>query len=413
MPQMDLETKELMQEVKAQLEEGNKVKAAVAQIEETLRGLPATIDAKLKAVRRAQWDGNGSYRGVFNSEDDARCFGLLVLRNVGHDTRAAEILSGEMKAVLERAHGSNPTDAGGALVPVEYSTRIEILIENFGVYAANVFTMPMSTDSMTFSRRTKGLKAYKVGQNLPATASEMGFEQINLNADELAVFTTYPRSLGDDAAASIGELIALEIAQAFAESLDHGGFVGDGTPDDLDMTGIVTRLIAINTVTPGANGGLILGSGNAGDGWDGLVEDDFLKVIGQMPAYRGLSAAWYCSNAFFWTVMAPIQTAKGGVTIRELAGGPVLQFLGHPVRITQSMPKASGDSQVPALFGDLRLSSTRGRRQELTVEESRHVKFQERQIAVLGTQRHAIANHSLGTADAAGPVVGLLTQPAA
>ena len=37
------------------------------------------------------------------------------------------------------------------------------------------------------------------------------------------------------------------------------------------------------------------------------------------------------------------------------------------------------------------------------------MKFIERQVAVLGTQRHDIVNHSLGSATAAGAVVGLIT----
>ena len=42
----------------------------------------------------------------------------------------------------------------------------------------------MTTDQMTFQRRTKGLTVYKTGHNVAATASEMGFETVNLNADE-------------------------------------------------------------------------------------------------------------------------------------------------------------------------------------------------------------------------------------
>lgn len=64
------------------------------------------------------------------------------------------------------------------------------------------------------------------------------------------------------------------------------------------------------------------------------------------------------------------------------------------------------------MLGDVRLSTTHGVRDEMMIEESRDVKFIERQVAVLGTQRHDINNHSLGSATAAGAVVGVITPAA-
>jgi len=82
------------------------------------------------------------------------------------------------------------------------------------------------------------------------------------------------------------------------------------------------------------------------------------------------------------------------------------------VEITPSMPRVEGNSQVAMLYGDLRLSSTHGVRKQLTIEQDNSVKFIERQVAVLGTQRHAIENHTMGDAITAGPMVGLITAAA-
>jgi len=243
---LDAETKQLFADVKVALAEQNKFRGALAQLEEQLANVPKTIDNKLAAIRRTAWDDRGNYRGVFETEDDARCFGLYVMAHVGHDARAAEALNGEMKSVYERAMGSDTTAAGGAAVPVEYSRRIERLVEAFGVWAANAFPMPMSSDSLTFSRRTSGLTVFKTGQNVATTASDLGFATINLNADEWNVLALYPKSLDADAAGAIGELVALEIALAFANQLDSCGFIGDGTPTYLDVFGIIPRLITIN-----------------------------------------------------------------------------------------------------------------------------------------------------------------------
>jgi hypothetical protein len=402
---MDLETKKAFDELRTFIGEQTKIKSAVEQIEEQLKGIPATIENKLAAVRRTQWDPRtGNYRGVFDTEDDARCFGLFIMAHVGNDVRAMEALKGEMKSVFERAMGDT-TAEGSGIVPIEYARRIERLVEAFGVWAANAFPMPMASDSLTFQRRTQGLTVFKTGRNVAATASELGFQTINLNAEEWNVLCLVPKSLDEDAAGAIGELVMIEIALAFANQLDICGFTGDGTPEKLDVWGIIPRLITINGVDDG--GGLVLASGNL---WSEIVEADINKLIGQCPAYQGIMPKMYCSNPFFWQVLNPINNAKGGVSKAEFQGVQKLQCMGYPVEIVNVMAKTQANSQVPLLFGDLRLSSTHGRRKDVMVESSTDVKFLERQIAVLGTQRHAVANHSLGDATSAGPVVGLVTQ---
>lgn len=402
---MDPETKALIQRMTERLEDMAKVKGAVEQLETQMKKLPASIEEKMATIRAVSYDELGRYRGVFSDESQARCFGLFVLAHVGGSQKAQDALAGEMKSIYERAMGDT-TATGSGTVPIEFSNRVERLVQAFGVFAANAFPMPMTSDQLTFQRRVSGITVFKTGRNIATTASEMGFATVNLNADEWNGLVLYPKSMGEDAAASIGEMVAMELAQAFAETIDACGFIGNGTPTYLDVVGITTRLLSINTVAPDAAGGLVLGTGNA---WSELIEADFLKLCGQLPQYRGAMNKWYASNAFIWQVMHRVTLAKGGVTRAEFAGEQKLMFLGYPIEVVQSMATAQANSQVPCLFGDLRLSSTHGKRKELTIEESRDVKFIERQVAVLGTQRHAISNHSLGDATHAGPVVGLLT----
>jgi len=369
--------------------------------------LPATIESKLNAIRSVAWDGRGRYRGLFDTEDDARCFGLLVLASVGRDAKAQDVLSGEMKSVYERAMGGT-TDTGGGLVPIEYARRIQRLVEDAGVYAANAFTMPMSTDQMTFQRRTQGLTVFKTGQNVAATASDLGFETVNLNADEWNVLALYPKSLDADSAGALGELVLMEIVHAIAQSLDTVGFGGDGTPGSLDVFGLTNRLASINGVDDG--GGLVLGSGNL---WGELVLADFEAVAGRAPGYAHANGKWYCSIPFYFGVMVKLMLAAGGVTAAEIEGKRRPMFLGYPVELVNyGMPKVQGNSQIPAMFGDLKLSSAHGVRENLTIDQSNDVKFIERQVAVLGTQRHAVNNHSLGDENDAGPVVGIITAAA-
>jgi len=199
----------------------------------------------------------------------------------------------------------------------------------------------------------------------------------------------------------IEEAVGKQVLTAIA---NQAGWMdaGDGTDDDLNILGVTTRLSSINGVDDG--GGLVLGSGNA---WDELTVDDFLKMKGQARYVR--EGKWYMSSEFFWTCIAGLIMDAGGRTMMETSRGPVLAFLGSPVEITPSMPRTEANSQIACLYGDLRLSSTHGVRKELTIEQDTSVKFIERQVAVLGTQRHALSNHTLGDDTTAGPMVGLIT----
>ena len=402
---MDTETKNLLNEVKAGLAETSKVKAAVQQLEEQMKGIPSTIENKLKAVRSISYDDRGRYRGLFDTEDDARCFGLYIQHAVGNDARAFDALKGEMKSVFERALGGT-SELGDNLVPIEYARRIQRLVDEAGVLPRNAFNMPCPTDKFTFQRRTQGLTVFKTGKNIAATASDLGFESINLNCDEWHVLALYPKSLDADSAGVVGELVMIEIVQAYSEALDTYGFGGDGTPDSLDIEGITAKLKRLNGVDNG--GGLVLGSGSA---WSELVRDDYQAMIGALPGYAHAGAKWYVSLPMWAASMLDIILSGGGVTAAEIQGKRQMMFLGYPVEICHfGLPKVEGNSQVCALFGDLRLSTTHGVREQMTIEESRDVKFMERQVAVLGTQRHDISNHSLGDATNAGAVVGLITQ---
>ena len=216
-PTLDAETRELLSDVKQQLSEGNKIKAAVQDIESRLSNVANNVEEKLAAVRNAAYcPDTGRYRGIcFSNEAEARSFGLYVMSKCGGDARAASMLKSEFKDLAQRALGDSP-DADG-LVPVEFSNRIQRLVEQFGVVARNAFRMPMSSDSLTFSRRKTGLTVFKTGRGQTAEESEQSFATINLNAEEHNVLTSYPKAMGDDAAVEIGELIAMDIAQAFAE----------------------------------------------------------------------------------------------------------------------------------------------------------------------------------------------------
>jgi HK97 family phage major capsid protein len=377
---------------------------AILQLEAQFNAIEASIDQKVAKARRTAWDAHGNYRGLFASEDQARAFGLMVLAVCGQHAKAATMLKGDYPDLHARAMASNPDAVGGALIPPEFAARIVRLVEEYGVFERHAMRMPMSTDSVTFIKQTGEVSVYLVGENSAGGTSEPGFSNIALAAKEWGTLTYYPRTLDEDAAASLGELLARSIAHAFALRLDQVGFNGDGTSSSFGILGLRPKLAAINGVDDG--GGLVLGSGNE---YGELQLADHVKVIGTLPQYAAAQARWYVSRAYFFNVMVKLMLSAGGVTAGEVQGRRALLFNGDPVEITQVMPSVQANSQICALYGDLSAAATIGDRRQMRIEQSREYKFAERQVTVLGTRRIAVNCHDLGTATEAGPVVGLIT----
>jgi HK97 family phage major capsid protein len=377
---------------------------AVKQMENDQRDLMGNVEKRIKAIRGQMYDGRGQYRGAFACEDDARAFGLIVMAHCSRSDAARSELKKSFPDVYEKAMSST---SQGAIIPPEFANRIVLLVEQYGVFDRNAFIMPMTSDSLSFIKQTGELTVYLVGENTAGTTSDPTSANITLNAKEWGTLTYYPRTLGEDAAPEVGELVARSIARAFALKMDQIGFNGDGSATYFGVVGLRQRLVNINSVDDG--GGLVLGTGNA---YSELTLADFEKVAGALPEYASADAKWYVSRKFYWEVMVKLALAVGGVTAGEVEGKRQLLFLGYPVQITQVMPSTEANSQVCALFGDLRQAATIGRRREMSVDQSTEYKFAERQVTVLGTRRVAVNVHDVGTATEAGPIVGLITAAA-
>ncbi len=381
---------------------------AIMQIEDGHKDLRRTIDRKISAARNAGGliGRDPKYRGVFDNAQDAAAFGLHVLCSE-RDPRARAFMESAKRQygdVFVRDMSSGDDSAGGALVPTQFSDRIKRLLESFGVFFRNAFRMPMESNSLSFLKQTGELTVYCPGESAAPTDSDPAFTRVNLNDKEWCTLTYYPRTLGEDSAVEVGEMVGRSIFYAMALKADHIAFNGDASATYFGIEGIIPKLLRINGVDNG--GGLVLGAGNA---WSELTLANFEDVQGQVPDYADAEYKWYCSRKFYFTVMRKLAMAAGGTTAAEILNNRDRTFLGDPVEFTQVMPRTEGNSQVCALYGDMRKCATWGDRRSVTVEESRDYKMAERQVTVLGSQRVAISIEDVGDANNAGPMVGLIT----
>jgi len=310
---------------------------------------------------------------------------------------------------------------GGYLVPGEFDADIIRLVETRGVFRNHTRVVPMTQDTKSQVRRVGGTTAYAIGEANAITASDMTLDLVTLVAKKWGVIVPMSNELGDDAIISVADMLAQDIAYAFADKEDEAGFNGDGSSTYHGIVGIRQQLIekalggTASGAVPAASGLVRYGTGYA---YDNIGIDDLTAMIGKLPTYAEAGAKWYMSK-MVWSHMLDRMADAGGNTIQTLADGPnSRRFLGYPVVTVPVMPKAAATNQVCLLLGDLSLASTFGdrRKTSMAMSDSAYVgsssMFETDQIAIRGIERFDINVHDVGSTTAFGPVIGLISHTA-
>jgi HK97 family phage major capsid protein len=308
-------------------------------------------------------------------------------------------------------HNENTNTQGGYLVLPEFDRDIIVLEEQYGVFQRLARTVPMGSDRTDRDRKTGGLTMYAVGESDAGTESTASWDQVTLRRKDWMVLTRITNQLSADSIINVVDFLAQDVARASALKKDQAGFIGDGTSTYHGIEGINTKLVTINAVDNG--GGLVLGAGNAASE---ITLANFESMIGALPIYPGMSERWITSKWVWANVMLRLAAASGGNDISAIdKGSEGRSFLGIPVEISQVFPSSDANSQILCLLGDVSLSSDFGDRQSTTIAFSDSASvggqsvFERNQRAVRWTEAWDINVHDLGTATAAGPVVGLIS----
>lgn len=313
--------------------------------------------------------------------------------------------------------------AGGYLVPDVFVPDLIRIVEQYGAVRTIARPERMTSDTKTIPRRTAGLTAYFVGEGTAPTQSDISVDVVNLVAKKMSTLTYHSSELDEDSAVDIGNVLAQEIAQAFAYKEDICGISGDGTSTYGGIVGITRKFrdsveAAGGTWTTDAhrlyNPTLFNATGNL---WSEATLADFFPVVGGIVSSAdGPDCVWVCHRVFYYTVMARLMLAQGGSTTTELVNGvrrPL--FMGYPVVFSQAMPSAAAASLLSVLFGNFKLATAFGDRRAMSIATSDQFLFSTDQIAVRGTERFDFICHEVGTANAtassqvAGPIGGLCT----
>ena len=392
-----VQSKEL--ELRAVLERGAPARKVVTPetteeapvVESRTRVIPVNNHRPLRGFRSAEtaYRAGMSVRATLFGDDEARRWCM----DHGVETRA-------------QAGGIN--SLGGVLTNPELSNEIIRLVEEFGAYQANARVVNMNSDTLLIARRTGGLSARAIGENAAPLTSDVSFDNVQLVAKLWGVDNRVPVSLVEDSVIDLADAMAVEVAQAFAETYDRVGFTGTGAGTDHGIYGVVT---AINDGTHSASV-VTAATGNntfGADSTSGLDLSDYTNVVARLPLYARRSAKWYISPAGYGSSMLRLMMAASGNNQADVAGGANLSFLGFPVVLVHPLEsRLTGTAnQIACLFGDLSQACTMGTRREISVktDASRFIEFD--QLLTFATARVAMVAHDLGDTSKAGPLVAL------
>jgi HK97 family phage major capsid protein len=308
---------------------------------------------------------------------------------------------------IRGAMSTTENSKGGFLVPEEFSSAIIRLVEEYGVFRRKARVWPMASDHTMIPRRLSGVTTYFVGENTEITPSDMLLDQVTLTARKLAALTKWSTEIDEDSVLQIADLLAWEIAYAFAVKEDACGFLGTGALATYGgISGLITACAAATATVVTAL------TGNTSFGTLDLV--DFEAMIGKLPEFPGIRPEWYISKSGWAASMMRLADAAGGNTADIIEGRRQLTFLGYPVNIVQTMNKTlTTQTSTSGLcyFGDLSMAATMGTRRELTLSTTTDRYFELDQLAIKGTERFDIVVHDVGTTSVAGAMV-MLSTPA-
>jgi HK97 family phage major capsid protein len=373
------------------------------------KAVEATPETKETAVeKRTEYaipKANHNLR-AFRDNETAYRFGMALKGFLFGDAEARRWCKDHNVETRVQASGVN--SLGGVLLAPEHATEIVRLVEEFGAFPQYARRVNMNSDTLVIARRMGGLAARPVGENVEVTASDVTFDNIELNAKIWGVANRVPNSLLEDSIIDLADAMAVETAQAFSEAFDNAGFIGDGTSAYHNVQGICPKILlsdySASVVTATSN-----------DTFDDLTLKNFTDTLAKLPLYARRNAAWYVSPVGWGAAMLRLamlpggSSNAGGNSTDNVAAGFGETFLGYPVRLVHSMESGltGTTGKVAALFGDLSQAATFGERRAISIKTAseRYVEYD--QTLTFATTRNAMVVHDLGSTTKAGPVVAL------
>lgn len=304
---------------------------------------------------------------------------------------------------VEKAAGEGIGSSGAYLVPTTLANAIIDIRDKYGAFRRRALVWQMSSDSEIIIRRPGGATPVFMTENsAPSGEAIVNVDTINLTAKKIGALVRLSSELNEDGAMGAVDVIANEIAFAFAKQEDDCAFNGDGTSTYGKMTGVS------NIVLDGKHSkAKVTGANNT---FATLNATDLSNLIGGIQASALANAAWFVSEIGFALTFCRIAAGGGYMDSRIVDGVATPFYLGFPVIAAQSLPQITTtlSGKVMLAFGDMYRAGVLGERRGITLAKSSDRYLDQDQIAVLGTQRFHTVIHNAGDNTNFGSIAALV-----
>lgn len=257
------------------------------------------------------------------------------------DTRAAAdyastVLHDETAA---KALGTSPGDAGGFLVPTEFSTEmIELLRPRSVVRSAGPLVIPMETGTMAIPRLAGGATASYQSESTATNASQEKLEQLRLTWRKLTAIVPISNELLRFSSPSADSVVRDDLVLSMAIAQDVAMLRGDGTANQI--RGLKSWCVSGNS------------NGSAGTSLAN-VDTDIKTTLAALENnnVRMIKPAWFMSPRSK-NMFAFLRTSLGPIAYPTMASDkPTL--LGYPVYVTNNIPNNLSGSNSEVYFADM------------------------------------------------------------
>jgi HK97 family phage major capsid protein len=222
----------------------------------------------------------------------------------------------DVAGMWEKAMGSNVPEAGGFLVPTEFSSDvIELLRASGSVRGLNPSSVPMMSGTIKVPKITSGTSASYIGENTNIGKTELETGQLTLTFKKLAALVPVSNDLIRYAAPSADTIVRDDLVRSIVAREDLAFIRDDGLSGK--PKGIKEWIHADNKFTANTTVNLANVTSDLGKCMELLMDANINLVVGQASSPAIDARPGWLFNPQQWRYLTTVQTGLGTHAFRE------------------------------------------------------------------------------------------------
>jgi|GEM_PF-1894052 HK97 family phage major capsid protein len=237
---------------------------------------------------------------------------------------------------------------GGYTVPVEFSTEVFRLVEEYGVARRGCFPVPMKSATKKMPSGLTGVDMSYIGEGEAKPLTKPSFGIVELVARTAAGISAMTRDIIDDSAVDMVAYLTRLITESLAKREDTSCFFGNGAT----ILGIANTVGVIPVIASGAT-------------LAGVTANDLNKLFYAISDAAARGASFYCNRGLVG-VLQQLQDKQGQYIVQKPTEGAPASLWGFPIITSDAFSATPSAGDVVAVFGNLR-NCYFGQRKELDI----------------------------------------------